>query len=278
MLEDLKLYAKSSAGRFVRRVAGPHAVAILADAQEGLFLVGTEDFTIGRRLRMNGAYGAEELARIRDLIRASDSVLVVGAHVGTIAIPLARTVSHLVAFEADPQTYRLLQMNVLLNDATNITVHNLAASDSQGELAFLSGSANSGGNKRLPVRSSKRYTFDRPHLINIPAVRLDDEMLGSKFDLILMDIEGSEVFALRGMQRILAGARTLIVEFIPHHLRDVANVSVYEFLTPIIEHFDNCFSPAVGRSATREMFGELLQHLFDNDISEDGLVFTKSVQ
>ena len=75
------------------------------------------------------------------------------------------------------------------------------------------------------------------------AAPLDELLPGESFDVVLMDIEGSEYFAFLGMQRILTYAMVLQVEFIPHHLRNVAGVSVAEFLKPIREHFTTLVVP-----------------------------------
>ncbi len=54
-----------------------------------------------------------------------------------------------------------------------------------------------------------------------------------------MDIEGSEYFALKGMQRILSNARAMIIEYLPHHLDNVAGVSDKEFLSVFSIFFDS---------------------------------------
>ncbi|MGH7427267.1 MAG: hypothetical protein ACREJ4_02740, partial [Candidatus Methylomirabilaceae bacterium] len=61
-----------------------------------------------------------------------------------------------------------------------------------------------------------------------------------------MDIEGSEYFALQGMQKILAHARVLVVEFLPHHLKNVSGVTVEQFLSVIPPHFRTLTIPSKG--------------------------------
>ena len=64
-----------------------------------------------------------------------------------------------------------------------------------------------------------------------------------KFDLVFMDIEGSEYFALKGMQNTLRRTENLVVEFISHHLKNVANVSVSEFVSIIEPYFQYLYVP-----------------------------------
>ncbi len=51
--------------------------------------------------------------------------------------------------------------------------------------------------------------FDEPETISVEAYNLDTCLDGEKLAVVVMDIEGSEYFALKGMQAILQDARTL---------------------------------------------------------------------
>ena len=59
------------------------------------------------------------------------------------------------------------------------------------------------------------------------------------FDIILMDIEGAEFLALRGMPDHLKYCRNLIIEYAPRLLTNIAQISNEEFLGPIAAHFDS---------------------------------------
>ena len=71
-------------------------------------------------------------------------VLVVGAHVGTLAIPLAQLAANVIAIEANPRTFELLTLNVAINAVTNCRCINIAASDSNEPIQFLLSRTNSG--------------------------------------------------------------------------------------------------------------------------------------
>ena len=271
----VKLSGKRLLGNLSARLAGRHATAVLTDTPQGRFLVGSADFTVGRRLRHSGAYGLSELGRLYDLVDADSHVLVVGAHVGTLAIPLSRKVAEVVAIEATPSTFDLLKSNVFLNESTNVEIHQAAASDSAGVLEFFVSSSNSGGNKRKPLFADRRYDFDRPKVVEVQAVRLDDLLAGRQFDLILIDIEGSEYFALRGMQTLLSNAQTLVIEFVPHHLTNVAGVGVAEFLSTIMPHFDQLEIGATGRRHDGDDIERELSAMYKAGLEDEGLIFSR---
>jgi len=58
----------------------------------------------------------------------------------------------------------------------------------------------------------------------VEGIVLDDFMKLKSFDLIFVDIEGSEYFAFKGMQKIFKQSKVLITEFVPHHLKNVSSV------------------------------------------------------
>ena len=120
----------------------------------------------------------------------------------------------------------------------------VAASDAPGQLEFVLNRVNSGGSKRLPKVTMESYVFDAERQ-NICAVRLDD-VVDEWVDVVLMDIEGGEIFALRGMSRLLSGVTYLSVGFLPHLIINVASVGVDEWLQCIPLEFDRAYWPDQG--------------------------------
>jgi FkbM family methyltransferase len=202
-------------------------------------------------------------------------VLIVGAHIGAIAIPLSQQCGDLTAIEANPDTFQLLETNILLNKANNIKALNVAANDRTESVKFVANRANSGGSKRMPKIKHSMYFYDSPRIVDVPAASLDEFLPLHKFDLVIMDIEGSEYFALKGMQKILQSANALFIEFLPHHLKNVAGVTVTEFLKYISPHFDYLFVPSTLQRTTRQQFLPALQRMYDAGDGDDGLVFSK---
>ena len=56
---------------------------------------------------------------------------------------------------------------------------------------------------------------------------------------IVMDIEGSEFLALKGMQETLTNVRFLYIEYVPHHLENVSGVTNDQFFAQLLPHFDH---------------------------------------
>lgn len=257
-----------------QRILGKHGFAILCETAQGIFAVDPEDVGVGGELLKTGIYGEEELESILSEFGKDDQILIVGAHIGTLVIPIARLVRSVHCVEANPDTFRLLDLNVSLNCLTNVEISQIAASDKRETLTFLKNRVNSGGSKRMPRNHNDAYFYDSPEIVEVDAFPLD-----ARYDLtfqhIVMDIEGSEVFALRGMPRILAGAKSLRIEFLPHHLRDVAGVSVAQFLEPIKEHFNQLVIPSRNLTVGHDSFLSELQSMFDRDVGDNSIIFRK---
>jgi FkbM family methyltransferase len=260
----------------LRQSLGPFARAILTKTPQGYFAVPVEDCYVGQDLRFSGGYSQTELNLIRAVCTDKSRILVLGAHIGTLAIPLAHVCESVVAVEANPETYELLKLNVTLNSVTNCKLINAVASNRSERLEFILNRVNSGGSKRVPVIKEPMYFHDNPKIVGVDAVVLDDLLAKEIFDVIIMDIEGSEYFALQGMQNMLAAANVMQIEFIPHHLKNVSAVSPNELLALIAPHFQCLRIVSKGLLVVRDQFANVLNAMYDRQEQDEGLIFMKS--
>jgi FkbM family methyltransferase len=232
------------------------------------------DAYVGQSLRRTGAWAQAELERLLTLINSDSKVLVVGGHVGSLAIPLARRAASLTVLEPDPRSFRLLNWNLGLNQVTNVTALPWAAGEKDETWSFFLSKENHGGSRRAPRRATWDFDYDGPVETTVQARRLDQH-LEPVFDLVVMDIEGTETLALRGMQKILASCRCLAVEFVPRHLADVADVAVADFLATVEPHFDRMTLPSQNMVIERSGFLAALESMARQSLQEDAVLFEK---
>ena len=242
--------------------------------EQGIFCVDPVDKFVAKTLIEEGRYGTLQLEQIKMFCSPSSSVLLLGAHIGAIAVPLSKMVGEMTVFEANPRTFELLRANLKLNDCLNVEAYNLAANDSNEALKFVLNTVNSGGSKRFPVHQDATYFFDAPQIAEVPGVRLDDHLAGRKYDLIFMDIEGSEVFAMRGMPGLMAQAQVVFSEFIPHHLSRVGGVGVEQFIA-CFEGYQTMIVPSIPRACHGAEIGQVLHEMFAKGQPDDGLIFIR---
>ena len=76
------------------------------------------------------------------------------------------------------------------------------------------------------------------------------------------------------MQKILSGCNTLVVEFLPHHIKNVAGVGVEQFFSVIPKHFGKLHLPDNDQTHNFSESLEVLQNLYDSNVGEDGIIFT----
>ena len=252
---------------------GKDVKALIVETKNGVFAVDPADLEVGAKLREKGEYGLSEINQISQLIDNQSSVLIVGAHIGSLAIPIANICAKLVAIEANPSNFKLLETNVKLNNTSNIILHNIAASNKKETIKFQLNTVNSGGSKRVPINNHYMYTYDNPEVIDVEAYSLDNYLSNNKFDLVLIDIEGSEYFAMQGMKDILSQTQTLIVEFLPHHITNVAGVKLTDFLDNIPGHLTKLTIPSNNKTYPIDIGIVTLQQMFESGQGDDGIIF-----
>jgi FkbM family methyltransferase len=183
----------------------------------------TPSETINRAIFLYGTFEISETRLVQALLRPGMTFLDVGAHIGYYTIIAARLVGEtgrVHSFEPSETTRRLLDANVERNGFRNVVVHREALADRTGEVGFYPSELAS--NQGI---SSIIATDGRPPPEIVPSSTLDDFVAGvgnPRVNLIKMDIEGAELHAIRGGQRVLGGpdAPTLIFE--AHDLGPVA--------------------------------------------------------
>lgn len=143
----------------------------------------------------------------------------VGANFGWYACLLSALdrERRVLAFEPEPGNYALLQAQLALNGAHGVEPLNLGLGAEAGRLLLHKYKAgNSGRHSLLPLHDGER--------VEVAIVTLDQQLAARglaehPIALVKMDIEGYELFALRGAEQALARTRRLILEFSPLLMR-----------------------------------------------------------
>ena len=160
------------------------------------------------------------VAVLVSLLDAGDTAVDIGAHVGMMAVPMARRIGpsgRLFAFEPSPETATRLRRTLALNGLDGpVQVLEQAVGDQPGQ-ALLHFGANTSTNSLLPPPGMTGGAG-----VTVEVVRLDAAILaGQSVAVVKMDVEGAELGVLAGMPRLLADNPDLIVvaEFDNAHLR-----------------------------------------------------------
>lgn len=172
-----------------------------------------------QRLCAFGLYERPELDLMRSLLGPGATMLDLGAHTGTYALHAARAVGPtgaVYAFEPLPSNAERLRVNVGLNGFTQCTVVQSAVSDVAGRAPFQSVEVGGESGWGSMVIDASAVT----HAIEVDVVTVDGFAQANglgRVDLIKLDIQGSELQALRGAEHVLRTSR-------PHVLCEVVDV------------------------------------------------------
>lgn len=96
--------------------------------------------------------------------------------------------AEIIAFEPDPVTFSVLQHTIELNNLKNVTAHQVALSDHDGEVEFFTDAIGGGSLKMSLTRRSEAN-----RIVKVPSKCLSYFLSGySKIAYLKMDIEGAE--------------------------------------------------------------------------------------
>ena len=174
----------------------------------------------------------------KQVVKDGDTVLDLGANLGYYTLLAAKLVGKkgkVYAFEPEPRNYNLLLKNIELNGYDNVIPMQKAVSNKTEVVKLFLNSEDSGAHTIRQSDSNKEF-------IEVESVALDDFFKDElhPIDVIKMDIEGTEMAAFLGMDRIIKGNKNLKIfcEFYPALIEGVS-YSAEEFAHKLLEdwHF-----------------------------------------
>lgn len=149
----------------------------------------------------------EELKFINKNIKKGDNVIDLGANIGYYTILMSKLVGDegkVFSFEPDPNSAEILKMNIDLNDCKNVIIVQKAVHNETNKVKFYICDTDN--------RNNSMY-MEYNDSIEVESIKLDDYFKDytESITFIKMDIQGSEVNVLKGMQSLLQKNRNLVL-------------------------------------------------------------------
>lgn len=176
---------------------------------------------IGRHLYKYRRYEPELAATLEHHLDlgSADLMVDIGANMGWYSLlvsRLSRGRCQVFAFEPDPENFARLQHNLALNDIRQVTAFNLAVGESAATLQLHRyGKGNAGRHSLVDLHAGETIPVE---VVSLDALWAAQALPTGPIRLLKMDIEGYEVFALRGAREVLARCEWLLLEHSPAYL------------------------------------------------------------
>jgi FkbM family methyltransferase len=179
---------------------------------------------------LGGYYESLELDIFAEACRSADVVLDVGANLGLYAVHAAahaRPGARIHCFEPVPANLQRLRRNLAANGA-EATVHAVAVGAASGSLDLYLARHNVG------THSASADLSGGATRVTVPMTTVDEAAAElPRVDVLKIDIEGYDGYALRGAARTIARDRpTLFLEYAPRALR-ACGFDPAEFAAPL---------------------------------------------
>ena len=178
------------------------------------FILNFSDSAFARSLWANSSFSNKDYDAIQAILDTNkiESMIDVGANIGNISLYAAsNSQAKVFAIEANLKTFSYLQKNINLNKMEkSISAHNVAIGDKVGTIMF----ENKRSDDMNSVAMSSAEISNNPSVITVPITTLDDLFLDKlkSVDLLKIDIEGYELFALKGAKEILKKTKIIFFE------------------------------------------------------------------
>lgn len=195
------------------------------EVQPGVsFLLDPGDL-IGVTILRSGEWQAEVWDSLSPSLSEGAVFLDVGAHIGYFSIKAAPKVGrtgHVLAFEPNPETLRVLRDNVTANHAGNIIVEPIACTDREQNITLYASAGFNTGMSSLSRENADITYKEAPRAYSVRGRPIDDVVRDrnlTRVDAVKIDVEGAEVSVLRGAVETLKRFHPkLVIEIVPEQL------------------------------------------------------------
>lgn len=235
------------------------------------YLVGTKDQFVGRTTFSRGDFDADVMGEALRIVASHlgtdplrEKVFVdVGANIGTSSVPALAVwgACSALAIEPEPENFRLLQCNMVLNDlADRMTCIRVAVAKTAGPISMELSAQNS-GDHRIRVSGDKGAMDEGNRaVVEVPAMPLDSILHLQGVDphdvgLLWIDTQGFEGQVLDSATNLLATGVPTITEYWPYGARRAKSLDLFHAL--VSKHYSTVVDVRTGAVLSADRVGEL---------------------
>lgn len=202
-------------------------------------LVSSKDEGIAAELALDGEHEPFGTKTLLSILQENMTIVDLGSNLGYYVLSESKHIKlkKIIAIEPNPETFSLLSENVRLNHCDEVELFNIGISDTDATLPFYV-------SKHSNICSiTPKDVYER--IIEVPVLSLDSLLKREKIkkvDLVRMDIEGHEIFAIQGMLSTLKTSKPwLCMEYHSPQISAEDRETFIETLTKL-DYELKCFS------------------------------------
>lgn len=224
----------------------------VSEGKYGSYIYNAQDTYIGKAIEEYGEWAEDELDLLKGFLKPGDTVLDIGANIGTHTVAFATFVGpsgQVISFEPQRLVYQCLCANIALNSLMNV-------------IAFQMGVGRQPGVLQLPP-----LDYMRPQ--NFGGVGLSAEETGETVNitslanynpgqcaLIKIDVEGMELDVLQGAAPLISAYRPVL--YVENNIPERSEPLVAYLQTlgyHLYWHLSPYFNPENFNGSTKDIFG-----------------------
>src|ERR1044071_8343119 len=162
--------------------------------------------------------------------KQGDIVVDVGAHIGRYTLIASKRVGEngkVIAIEAHPGNYEMLNRNIKLNGLTNVTTLNYAVYSKESKIKlFLPGGKSNHTiyNTLISSRATNEEKFVEVNANTLDGLLLQGGINHAEVNWIKIDVEGAEFEVLKGAHDIMSNSNNITFLIEIHNLEDGKNL------------------------------------------------------
>jgi len=173
-------------------------------SENGIFEIEGFKMKRGRTTRymvLTGKYEEGTMDLMKKEIKSGMNVFDLGANIGMFTLLSSKLVGesgHVFSFEPDPYLFNVLKENLILNNVNNVSIYQIAVSNTVGVEKFSMNLEQDGDNRLNSNTMNENY-------VEVKTTTIDDfcEKNELKINFLKMDIQGSEAKVFQGMKQTL---------------------------------------------------------------------------
>lgn len=188
---------------------------------------------MGGSLYWTGYHHINESLYLKKILKSDMNFVDIGANQGEFSVLACSIIKtgKVISFEPVDNLNNLLTKNIELNNFKNIEINNCGLSDNEGVLPIYNSSSSTNNNEGLSslYKSDNRSDFVQ----NVQLKKFDDIYFENldRLDFIKIDIEGAELFALKGMIKSIQKFKPIILIEVCEEMFITAGYTLNDMIT-----------------------------------------------